>query len=301
MRPSVAAGAPGIVARRTGRRGKIISDEASVRNDTAPSARTVRGRREGECGAVALFSTTAFILRVDALSEKDVALTLLTRERGVVRAALRGGRRRFRRGALLEILTEVSLTLFQKEGADLARADGLELVKSAFGLASRSETAMLLPYVAESLSTFLPEAEAAPEAYRLARHVLDALEEGAPADLSARYFEAWLLRLAGLLPGGTECAACGRDLSTGGARFDAELPGLVGNECAPPGAVPVAGAALRLLAVVRRSRLDDLARRGAGDAASLRALDGLLREVRRRFLGHELKSHRFLESLADGP
>ena len=238
---------------------------------------------------------------MDALSEKDVALTLLTRERGVVRAALRGGRRRFRRGALLEILTEVSLTLFQKEGADLARADGLELVKSAFGLASRSETAMLLPYVAESLSTFLPEAEAAPEAYRLARHVLDALEEGAPADLSARYFEAWLLRLAGLLPGGTECAACGRNLSTGGARFDAELPGLVGNECAPPGAVPVAGAALRLLADVRRSRLDDLARRGAGDAASLRALDGLLREVRRRFLGHELKSHRFLESLADGP
>jgi hypothetical protein len=63
----------------------------------------------------------------------------------------------------------------------------------------------------------------------------------------------------------------------------------------------VAGAALRLLADVRRSRLDDLARRAAGDAASLRALDGLLREVRRRFLGHELKSHRFLGSLSDGP
>ncbi len=250
---------------------------------------------------MALVSTTAFILRVDVLSEKDVALTLLTRDGGVVRAALRGGRRRFRRGALIELLTEVSVTLFQKEGADLARADGLEMVKSAFGLASRVETAMLLPYVAESLATFLPEAEAAPEAYRLARHVLDALEEGAPADLAARYFEAWLLRLAGLLPGGTECASCGRDLSTGGARFDAELPGLVGNECASPGAVPVAGAALRLLADVRRSRLDDLSRRGASDAASLRALEGLLREVRRRFLGHELRSHRFLDSLSGGP
>jgi DNA repair protein RecO (recombination protein O) len=249
---------------------------------------------------VALLSTTAFILRVDVLSEKDVALTLLTRDAGVVRAALRGGRRRFRRGALIEILTEVSVTLFQREGAELARADGLELVKSAFGLACQSETAMLLPYVAESLATFLPEAEAAPEAYRLARHVLDALEAGAPAGLALCYFEAWLLRFAGLLPGGTECASCGRDLSTGGARFDAELPGLVGNECAPPGAVPVAGAALRLLADIRRSPLDDLARRGRGDPDSLRALDGLLREVRRRFLGHELKSHRFLGSLADG-
>lgn len=249
---------------------------------------------------MALLSTTAFILRVDALSEKDVALTLLTRDGGVVRAALRGARRRFRRGALIELLTEVSVTLFQKEGSDLARADGLELVRSAFGLASRAETAMLLPYLAESLSTFLPEAEEAPEAYRLVRHVLDALEQGAPADLATRYFEAWLLRLSGVLPGGTECACCGRDLSTGGARFDPELPGLVGSECAPPGSVPVAGAALRLLADVRRSRLDDLARRNAGDTASLRALEGLLREVRRRFLGHELKSHRFLETLAGG-
>lgn len=224
-------------------------------------------------------------------------LTLLTRDGGVVRAALRGARRRFRHGAVLELLTEVSVTLFQKEGSDLARADGIELVRSAFGLASRAETAMFLPYVSESLSTFLPEAEAAPEAYRLVRHVLDALEAGAPANLAARYFEAWLLRFAGLLPGGTECASCGRDLSTGGARFDPELPGLVGSECAPPGAAPVAGAALRLLAQVRRCRLDDLARLEAGDPASLRALEGLLCEVRRRFLGHELKSHRFLDTL----
>ena len=250
---------------------------------------------------MALFSTTAFILRVDVLSEKDVALTLLTPERGVVRAALRGGRKRFRRGALVELLAEVSLTVFQKEGAELARADGLDLVKSAFSLASRAETAMLLPYLAESLSTFLPEGEAAPEAYRLARHVLDALEGGAPADLSARYFETWLLRIAGLLPGGVECASCGRDLGTGGARFDAELPGLVGNECAAPGAVAVPPAALRLLASVRRSRLDDLAARGEADPAGLRALEALLGEVRRRFLGHELKSHRFLETLSGAP
>jgi hypothetical protein len=64
--------------------------------------------------------------------------------------------------------------------------------------------------------------------------------------------------------------------------------------------VPVAAAALRLLAEFRRCKLVDLARRDAGDAGSLRALEGLLREVRRRFLGHELKSHRFLDTLAVG-
>jgi hypothetical protein len=174
-------------------------------------------------------------------------------------------------------------------------------VKSAFGLASKPETAMLLPYVAESLSTFLPEAEAAPEAYRLARHVLDALEEGRPAHARCPLTSR---------PGSfASPVSSGRDgvrllrpqPRDGGARFDPELPGLVGDECAPPGAVPVSGAALRLLADVRRSRLDDLARRGAGDRESLRALDALLREVRRRFLGHELKSHRFLDSLSGSP
>ena len=127
------------------------------------------------------------------------------------------------------------MTLFQKEGSDLARADGLELVRSAFALASRAETAMLLPYIAESLSTFLPEADAAPEAYRLVRHVRDALEAGAPADLSARYFEVWLLRLAGLLPGGTECAACGRDLSTGGAPARSRAAGSIRHRVRSPG------------------------------------------------------------------
>ncbi len=45
----------------------------------------------------------------------------------------------------------------------------------------------------------MPESELGGEVYRLVRHVLDALEEGAPAPLATRYFEAWLLRFAGVL------------------------------------------------------------------------------------------------------
>ncbi len=210
---------------------------------------------------MALVSTTAFILKLDPLSEKDLVAAFLTKDHGVVRAAVRGARGRSKRGAALQLLTELSLTYFRKEGADLARVDALEIVKSAFDLAANPATAMLLPYVAESALTFVPESELGGDVYRLVRHVLDALEGGAPAPLATRYFEAWLLRFAGVLD-------------------EDEAP----------------EAARAALAAVRRLPLLALAKRPPPPAA-LDALEDFVREARRSFLGHELKSYRFLHSL----
>lgn len=244
-----------------------------------------------------LRSTTAFVLRVDPISEKDVAVSFLTPDLGVVRGVVAGGRGKGRKGALLQLLTEVSVTFFVREGRDLARADSLEMKASAFALATRAETAMLLPYLAESLSTFLPEADAAPETYRLVRHVLDALGEGVPADLAARYFEVWLLLLAGLLADPGTCAGCGRALAGEAVRLDPEEGAFVGPECGGRGGLPLSPATLALLARLRRSPLGALAAARVAEPDDLRALETLAREIRRRFLGHELKSYRFLEAL----
>lgn len=247
---------------------------------------------------MALSSTTAFILRVDALSEKDVAVALLTREQGVVRAAVRGGRGKGRKAALLQTLNEVAVTLFRREGSALARADSLELVKSSFSLAARPEAAMLLPYLAESLATFLPEAEPAPEAYRLARHLLDAVEAGVDAPVAARYAEVWLLRLSGLMPEAGACTLCHEALVPGAIRLDLDAHGLVCARCAAPGSPRVAPEVVQLLALFRRSPLPEAARQLGGEAAeALAGVEELTRELRRRFLGHELKSYRFLRAL----
>jgi DNA repair protein RecO len=210
---------------------------------------------------MALVSTTAFILKLDPLSEKDLVVALLTKDHGVVRAAVRGARGKSKRAAALQLLTEVSLTYFRKEGADLARVDGLEIVKSAYDLAVDAGAAMLLPYIAESALTFVPESELGGDVYRLVRHVLDALEAGVPPPLATRYFETWLLRFAGVL--------------------DEE-------EVAEP--------ARSVLASMRKSPLAALAKKPPASGA-LEALEDLLREARRSFLGHELKSYRFLHSL----
>lgn len=216
----------------------------------------------------------------------------------MVRAAVKGARGKTKRAAALQLLTEVSVTYFRREGADLARLDGLEIVKSSFTLASREETAMLLPYLAESALTFVPESEPGGEVYRLVRHVLDALESGVDPALAARYFEVWLLRFSGLLPEdvGT-CAACGSTLPEAQAHLDPEIPGIVGPECAGRASLPIDAATRRLLAAIRRAKLGELAARPPADRTALDAVEHLVREVRRRFLGHELKSYRFLRSL----
>lgn len=188
-------------------------------------------------------------------------MALLTKDHGVVRAAVRGARGKSKRAAALQLLTEVSLTYFRREGADLARLDGLEIVASAYDLACRSESAMLLPYLAESALTFVPESEQGSDVYRLVRHVLDALLAGVPAPLATRYFEVWLLRFAGVLP----------------------------EEDAPP-------AVRAVLDSMRKLSLVSLAQRPPAPAA-LDALEDVAREARRSFLGHELKSYRFLRSL----
>jgi DNA repair protein RecO len=210
---------------------------------------------------MALVSTTAFILKLDPLSEKDLVAALLTKDHGVVRAAVRGARGKSKRAAALQLLTEVAVTYFRKEGADLARVDGLEIVRSAYDLAVDAGAAMLLPYIAESALTFVPESELGGDVYRLVRHVLDALEAGVPAPLATRYFETWLLRFAGVLD-------------------EEEVP------------EPVRG----VLASMRRLPLVALAKAPPPPGA-VDALEDFVREARRSFLGHELKSYRFLHSL----
>jgi DNA repair protein RecO len=206
---------------------------------------------------MALVSSTAFVLRLDPISEKDLAVSILTRGRGVVRGVVRGARGNARKASALQLLTEVSVTIYRREGADLARFDSIEIVRSAFHLAARAETAMLLPYLAEHLLTFVPDSDPGEEIYRLTRHVLDALSEGADADLAARYFEVWLLRFAGLLP--------------------------------DPEGIPQA--ARDVVAAVQRSPLP---RVPEFPQEALREAEAFCRDLRREFLGHELKSYRFL-------
>ena len=239
-------------------------------------------------------SSESFILATYALRETDRIVSFLTRDAGKKRGVARGARRpRSVFSGSLEPMTEARIVYFEKEGRELVSLNAVDPIRPSFGLSKDLDRALLLSALAESLETFVSESEPAEPFYRLARHAMDALFAGAPADLVAAYFDVWILRLSGLFPPPKECAGCGRALEPGEALlFDEARPGFVGAEC-------IRGEALRLSSDGRATLNAFLS--GPLDPASrpkgLNEIARVSRLARRHFLGHELKSQRVLSEV----
>ncbi len=162
---------------------------------------------------MAIKQASGYALRTRPLGEADLIADFFTREYGRVRAVAKSARRiKSRFGSAFEPFTRSRIVYFQREKDDLGRLSSCELERSYFEALGKPEEAALAAYLAELIIGFAPEHDASPTLYRLIGACLDCLEiDGAP-DALMRYFEVWMLRLAGLLPGVEECSNCGRQL-----------------------------------------------------------------------------------------
>ncbi|MGD2114235.1 MAG: DNA repair protein RecO [Acidobacteriota bacterium] len=263
------------------------------------------------------FQGDALILDVFDLHEKDRIVTLLTRERGKKKGVARGARRKYSRFAgQLQPLAKVRVRWFEKEDRDLVRIGEVELERPADRLQQDLEGILLGSYLAEHLTEFVQEDEPGDLWFRLLDSTLEALLRGLDRDLAARYFEAWVLRLSGIFPAPRECPLCERPFlaetadeaeraeTAGTAVLPAREDFLVCAECArgAGGAGPATGLTveadvLRFLELIGRRRLVRLARTPP-DRDTLRRAERLAAEVRRRFLGRELRSYGVIRSLS---
>jgi DNA repair protein RecO (recombination protein O) len=157
-----------------------------------------------------LHDSQAFVLRTYKLAEADKICVFLTRNFGKIRGIAYGARKmRSRFGSSLEQFTEVSLTFFQKEGRELVSVSGAEIQHSHFNESARSvQAGAAMSYMADMLCEFLPDHEPNETAYRLVGATLGALERDADVNAIVRYFEVWLLKIAGFYPDLRRCAAC---------------------------------------------------------------------------------------------
>jgi len=121
-------------------------------------------------------------------------------------------------GASLEPFTLIRLAFYERENRELVSISNTEILKSHFDLAARLEVSEILAYIGELVGDFAPPHEANEKLFRMVAACIEALE-AAPesARLVLRYFEVWLLRLAGLFPDVRSCAECGIRLSEGDA------------------------------------------------------------------------------------
>lgn len=245
------------------------------------------------------FFGEAIILDVFDLHETDRIVTFLTRERGKTKGVARGARRKYSRFAgELQPLARVQVRWFEKEGRELVRIGDVDLVRPAHRLQEDLEGILLGGYLAEHLAEFVQEDEAAELPFRLLDSTVEALLSGVDRDVAARFFEAWVLRLSGIFPPPVECPACERPFSRSGSNGGAVLPpgeeALVCPECGGGSGLVLGPEVLDFLLRLGRERLPDLARRPPPPAV-LRRAEELAREVRRRFLGRELRSYTVMQ------
>jgi DNA repair protein RecO (recombination protein O) len=244
---------------------------------------------------VRTFQGEAILLEVSDLQEADRVVTFLSREHGKRRGAARGAKRKYSRFAgELQPMARVRVGWFEKEGRELVRISAVELVRAPKRLLSELEGLLLAAYLGESVATFAPEGEPAERVFRLLDAVLEGLEAGLGRELAARYFESWLLRLAGIFPAPDSCPQCGRPLA-GGAALAPSGEALLCRACAGEnvGALPVTAAALEFWRRIGRENLVQMSERPPA-ASTLAEVEEVAGRIRRHFLQGEIRSYQVL-------
>lgn len=242
---------------------------------------------------MSLITSEALLLDVLDLHDRDRIVTFLTREHGKKKGVAKGARTRHSRFAgELQPLTKVQITWFEKEGRDLVRISSVDMIRSAHRLQEDLEGILLGSYMADHLLELAQENESSDLFFRLLDSTLEALLAGVDRDLAARYFEVWVLRLAGVFPPPHECPVCGRPLDWAVLPSNGET--LVCLDCGGQAGLIVRPETLELLRWMGRLSLPKLAETPPAPAA-LRQLEEVSARIRRHFLQHELRSYEVIQ------
>jgi DNA repair protein RecO (recombination protein O) len=243
-----------------------------------------------------LHTDEAYVLDVRPLQDADRIVSFLTRRFGKKDGVAKGARRKHSRHAgQLQPLARVSLTWVEKPGRDLVRLSDVELVAAAGWLQQDLEGILLGAYWADQVGTFVQENESGELHFRLLSSTLKAVEEGADRDLASRFFEVWILRLAGIFPIVDACSECERELAAG-AVFPPAGEALLCADCGAGkvGALPIEAEVLAFLQATAHVKLAQLAANPPATTV-LRRVEQLVCRLRRDFLQQELRSYRVLQ------
>jgi DNA repair protein RecO (recombination protein O) len=246
----------------------------------------------GDNRRVALYRDEAIVLRTQKLGEADRIVTLLTRERGRVRAVAKGVRRTTSRlGARVEPFMHVDVQLYEGRSLDVVtQAETLGPYGSAIATdyaRYTAGTAML--ETAERLTE--TEGEPALQLFLLLTGGLRTLAGGRHGP--GLVLDAFILRalsVAGWAPSFTDCARCG---AVGPHRaFAVAMGGSVCSQCRPAGAAAPHPQTLELLAALLTG---DWLVADAGEERRRREASGLAAAYLQWHLERQVRSLRLVE------
>jgi DNA repair protein RecO len=141
---------------------------------------------------------------------------------------------------------------------------------------------------------FTPEREPNARLYRLVAATVTTLIRGKEPEPTARYFEAWLLRLGGYYPRRRTCQACGAELAQVGASYLIDQQRLHCRRCSERG-VFLSPETLNYLQRIWRQPPQELGRPRIRQVLS--ELEVLHQKLITRELEKELGSYQVLQDL----
>jgi DNA repair protein RecO (recombination protein O) len=177
----------------------------------------------------------AIVLRTFPLADQDKIVVLLTRERGLLRGVAKGARKFGNRfGSALEPMSHVTAFFYEKERRDLVVFSACDLRESFFDVQAELSAAFALSYVAELLEEFVPVRAQEDLAFRLLLSILQALRDRGDVRVLTRYFEAWILRINGIMPDVHRCRRCRTAIAEEAAGWlSPRRDGVYCDSCAP--------------------------------------------------------------------
>ena len=166
--------------------------------------------------------TLALVLSSSPLSEQDKLVTLLTADRGLLKAVAPGAAKlKNRFGSLLELFTEGEFNYYWHEDKELVTLSKGEIKKSFFPVVSAAENVFYFYLMAEIVLKFIPPNHRDTRIYKLLLAVLRSRENKMAMDWLLLYFLVWLLRGEGLLFNPSRCSNCSsRDFDRAWLRKD---------------------------------------------------------------------------------
>ncbi len=182
---------------------------------------------------MSLEQSEGFILRTYNIGEQDKIVILFSRDKGLFKGVAKGARKFGNRfGSCLEPLSHVRMFYYEKEGKELVTINNSDLIESFFDLQKDLKTAYTLSYFAELIDAFFPARSKDDVLFRLLQSTLISLQNGADLGFTSLYFEAWFLKISGILPDFKRCKKC-REVSDEKHWLSHKKDGILCDRCVP--------------------------------------------------------------------
>lgn len=244
-----------------------------------------------------LYRVNAIVLKRNDVGEADRLLTLLTAERGKIRAVAKGARKpSARKTGHVELFNHAALLIAVAREIDIvSQADTLEPFIRVRDDLDRLSYAY---YFAELVDRFLEEEVENREVYDLVLEALHWLETTSQLSRTARYFELHLLDLLGYRPQLFVCVNCKEELQPEENYFSPEGGGVLNPKCrdAHRDAIPISLNALKVARYFQTRDYDGIRELKLSPGVEAE-LEALLHYYITHLLERDLKSVDFLNTL----